>query len=411
MVVRLIARASAASVLAGAVATLWVVPVAEAAYPGTNGDVAFSSTRNNNIAIYQVNLSDPGIGTSSGDSSATSDLTLGGGDVEPFYSPDGATVYFSSDRDTAGDWAIFSIPANDPESASNPATELSAIPGEETHNDYSPSVALDGKTVVFNRDNTSIDTLWAPGGASTVCTLYTPGVGLLPDNSSDGSGSRVVFDPADPTKAIYAGADGDLHLLSGIKFTSGSNPCNQQSTITDTNISVEAFPAGSQYATGVDAFPDWGPNGQNVVFNSTRGGGNTLFVISNPTGATPAGYPVIPAQASSSSSAISTEPVFSPDGTEIAFVQSKKGSTVYSEMLIPETNGTWQASDMEDLSAQNTTGISFDSEPDWQPIVQPANGQVPESPYLPALPAAAVLSAGSLLVLGSWRSRRRASRA
>ena len=179
----------------------------------------------------------------------------------------------------------------------------------------------------------------------------------------------MVFDPVDPTKAIYAGADGDLHLLSGIKFTPGSNPCNQQSTITDTNISAEAFPAGSQYATGVDAFPDWSPDGQNVVFNSTRGGGDTLFVINDPTGATPTGYPVIPTQASGSSSAISTEPVFSPDGTEIAFVQSRKGSTVYSEMLIPETNGTWQASDMEDLSAQNTTGISFDSEPDWQPIV------------------------------------------
>jgi Tol biopolymer transport system component len=410
MYVRTVGRAAAATVL-GAVTTLWVVPVAEAAYPGTNGDVAFSSTRNNDIAIYQVNLADPGIGTASGDASATSELTLGAGDVEPFYSPNGATAYFSSDRDTAGDWAIFSIPANDPESASNPATELSAIPGAEAHNDYSPSVAPDGGTVVFNRDNISIDTLWAPGGESTVCTLYTPGAGLLPDNSSDGSGSRVVFDPVDPTKAIYAGADGNLHLLSGIKFTPGSNPCGQQSTITDTNLSGEAFPAGSQYATGVDAFPDWGPNGQNVVFNSTRGGGDTLFVINDPTGAMPTGYPVIAAQATTSSSAISTEPVFSPDGTEIAFVQSKKGSSIYSEMLIPQTNGTWQASDMEDLSEQNTTGISFDSEPDWQPVVVPGNGQVPESPYLPALPAAAVLSVGSLLGLRSWRSRRRTARA
>ena len=172
----LIGRASAASVLAAAVATLWVVPVAEAAYPGTNGDVAFSSTRNNNIAIYQVNLADPGIGTSSGDASATSELTLGAGDVEPFYSPNGATVYFSSDRDTAGDWAIFSIPANDPESASNPATELSAIPGEEAHNDYSPSVAPDGETVVFNRDNTSIDTLVGAGrGEHRLHSLHARG--------------------------------------------------------------------------------------------------------------------------------------------------------------------------------------------------------------------------------------------
>ena len=164
MVPKAIGRASAAAVLAAAVSTLGVVPVAQAAYPGTNGDIAFSSTRNSNIAIYEVDPAAPGIGTASGDTAATTELTLGAGDVEPFYSPDGNTVYFSSDRDAAGDYAIFSVPANDPESATSPATELSAVSGDESHNDYSPSVAPDDETVVFNRDNTAIDTLWAPTG-------------------------------------------------------------------------------------------------------------------------------------------------------------------------------------------------------------------------------------------------------
>ncbi len=409
MVPKAIGRASAAAVLAAAVSTLGVVPVAQAAYPGTNGDIAFSSTRNSNIAIYEVDPAAPGIGTASGDTAATTELTLGAGDVEPFYSPDGNTVYFSSDRDAAGDYAIFSVPANDPESATSPATELSAVSGDESHNDYSPSVAPDDETVVFNRDNTAIDTLWAPTGVSSLCTLYTPSGGLLPNNTSDGSGSRVVFDPVDPTKAIYVNADGDLHLLSGIKFTAGSNPCNQQSTITDTDISTEAFPTGTTYATGVDADPDWSPNGQEVVFNSTRGGGDTLFIIDNPTTATPTGGPVIAAQASGTSTAISTEPVFSPDATAISFVQSKKGSSVFSEMLLPESNGTWEPSDMEDLSAQST-GISFDSEPDWQPLAAANGGQVPESPYTAALPGVALLVLGSLVGLRYRRSRRRAAR-
>jgi hypothetical protein len=35
---------------------LWVTtPPAAAAFPGANGDIAFVSTRNNNVAIYQVN--------------------------------------------------------------------------------------------------------------------------------------------------------------------------------------------------------------------------------------------------------------------------------------------------------------------------------------------------------------------
>jgi Tol biopolymer transport system component len=407
MFLRVAGKASAAAVLTAAVGAFAVVPVADAAFPGTNGDIAFSSTRDNNIAIYQVNPNAAGIGTSSGDASATSQLTLGAGDVEPFYSPNGQTVVFSSDRDNAGEWVVYSVPQATPESTTNPATELSAVSGDETHNDYSPTFAPDGDTVVFNRDNTSIDTLWAPTGPGSLCTLYTPTEGLLPNNSSDGSGSRVVFDPVDPSKAIFVGADGDLHLLSGIHFTAGSNPCSQQATITDTNVSTAAFPAGSQYATGVDAFPDWSPNGQEVVFNSSRGGGDTLFIINNPTSATPTGGPVVPAQANSGSTMISTEPAFSPDGTQIAFVQSKKGSTVYSEMLLPESGGTWESGSMTNVSAQASSGISFDSEPDWQPIPQPGSS-VPESRYVAVLPVAAVLAAGA--ALGLVFRRRRSTR-
>jgi Tol biopolymer transport system component len=406
MFARVVRRASAAAVLAGAVSTLTNVPVADAAYPGINGEIAFSSTRNNNIAIYQVNPNASGIGTSSGDNNATTELTLGAADVEPFYSPNGQTMFFSSDRDNNGDWVIYSIPQAIPESASNPATELSAVSGHESQNDYSPSVAPDGNTVVFNRNNTSIDTLWAATGPSSVCTLFTPSEGLLPNNSSDGSSSRVVFDPVNPSYALFVGGDGNLHLLSGIQFTAGSNPCNQQSTITDTNISVLAFPSGSRYATGVDADPDWSPDGQEVVFNSTRGGGETLFVINNPTSATPTGGPIIASQASSSSTTISTEPVFSPDGRQIAFVQSKKGSSVDSEMLLPESGDTWESCDMKDVSAQDTSGVSFDSEPDWQPVLNPV---VPESRYTAALPVTALMASVVALGLAYLRARRRAA--
>ena len=212
-------------------------------------------------------------------------------------------------------------------------------------------------------------------------------MGLLPDNSSDGSGSRVVIDPVDPTKAIYAGADGDLHLLSGIRFTPGSNPCNQQSTITDTNISAQAFPVGSQYATGVGAFPDWSPDGQNVVFNSTRGEATRCSSSTTRREPHPRATLLSPPRPLAARRPANSGNPSPPRHRHRLLLQSRKGSTVYSEMLIPETNGTWQASDMEDLSAQDTTGISFDSEPGLaQLIVSPVMGEVPESPYLPALP-------------------------
>jgi len=396
-----LAKACAVALAVGAISPLVFVQPADAAFPGTNGDIAFSSTRSDNVAIYQVNPNGPNLGSPAGDQSATSALTLGGADVEPFYSPDGKTVYFSSDRDLANDWAIFSVPQGTPESASEPARELSAVAGNEAHNDYAPSVAPDGDTVVFNRDNTEIDTLWAPTGASSVCPLYTPSEGLAPA-MSDGSGDRPVFDPVDPTKLLFVGGDGHIHLLSGIKFTAGSNPCaTGQTGLTDTDLSAEAFPSGTQYATGDDASPDWSPNGQLIVFSSTRGGGNTLFIM-NLASSPPTGSPIWPSLAAPNTT-VSTEPVFSPDGTQVAFVQPRKGTQIFDEMLVSQSNGTWTANNMAtDLSEQMTNGISLDSEPDWQPV--PGTPPVlPEAPYTAALPAAAIVIGGLLF---GWRYRR-----
>jgi Tol biopolymer transport system component len=398
-------KAFAAALFAGAAGTLGIVPAAYAAYPGTNGDIAISSTRNANIAIYQVDPSDPNLGSPSGDQSATSGLTLGGADVEPFYGPDGQTVYFSSDRDAANEWAIFSISQATPESAPHPALELSAVPGSEAHNDYAPSVAPDKYTVVFNRDNTSIDTLWSQTAPSSVCTLYTPPRGLAPA-MSDGSGDRPVFDPVDPSKLLYVGADGQIHLLSGIKFTAGSNPCaSGQSGLTDTDLSAEAFPSTSQYATGDDASPDWSPNGQSIVFSSTRGGGDTLFLM-NLTTSPPTGNPIWPSLAQPNATQ-STEPVFSPDGTQIAFVQPRKGTQIFDEMLVSQANGTFMGNGTAtDLSEQMSSGISFDSEPDWQPLAN-TPPVLPEAPFAAALPAAALVIGGVIFGLRQRRSHRR----
>jgi hypothetical protein len=486
VLLRFVSRVSMATLLAGGAGLFLVVPAAEAAYPGANGHIAFSSTRDDNVAIYQVDPNRRGQGysnmgqllrlTNGGAVRATvpvelrsrkskghpenkmghappkishpktkgassgypgptaSQLTEGGADVEPFYSPDGKTVYFSSDRDDAGFWAIYSIAANQPESHRHSASELSAVPGQEADNDYAPSVAPDDSTVVFNRDDSEIATLWAPAGPSSVCTLYTPPEGLAPAEA-DGSASRAVFDPVDPSKLVFVGADGDLHLLSGIKFTAGTNPCNETG-LTDTNLSTEVFPAGSRYAVGRDANPDWSPNGQQIVFNSTRGGGDTLFVIDLTT-ATPTGYPIWPSLAARGK-VQSTEPVFSPDGTELSFVQPQRGTRIFDEMLVKAENGSWQG----DSSAENLTegyrgGVGFDSEPDWQPVLGSAPGSpgsppgspgsppgspgspgwpgappvLPESPSTVALPVAGAAAIGLAVWVRGRRGRRLRRRA
>jgi len=97
-------------------AVIATAPAAHAAYSGSNGPVAFVSTRLNDGTfggIFQVNSQASGLGSSGGDQSATSGLTDGGGgsgiDAEPFFAPGGETVYFSSKRDAAGHWVIYEI--------------------------------------------------------------------------------------------------------------------------------------------------------------------------------------------------------------------------------------------------------------------------------------------------------------
>ncbi len=159
---RVARRASALTVLLGIVSVFWVIPIADAAYPGANGDIAFSSTRNSNIALYQVDPSDPNLGSPAGDQSATSELTLGGADVEPFYTPDGKTVYFSSDRDAANVWVIYSVPQGAFPSGSKYAT------GDDANPDWSPN----GQQVVFNSTRGGGDTLFIIDLTTTPPTGY-----------------------------------------------------------------------------------------------------------------------------------------------------------------------------------------------------------------------------------------------
>jgi len=397
---------------AGALIT--TAPAAHAAYSGSNGDIAFVSTRQNSGSfggVFQVNSQASGLGTAAGDQAATSGLTNGGSgngiDAEPFYSPDGSTVFFSSNRDTAGHWVIYDIPSGSPEPPGS-ATELSQVSGSEGNDDYSPSVAPDGRTVVFNRNDVSLDTLDARAAspASTVCTLYTPSVGLASVNT-DGGASRPLFNPVDPTQLLYVGGDNHLHLVRGLPApspTAPTNPCGAvagQNGVTDTDLSALAIDANttppSTDATGSyqDENPDWSPDGLKVVFDSTRGGTNhTLWQMTNIASGTTTVTPLWSSQVGPSGGTrrSSTQPVYSPDGTQVAFVQPGQGVNTWTGMLVNLGQTLGSAQDVS-LSTQGN-GIVND-QPDWGPG-QP-NAGAPEVPLPLMLPGAALVLGGMAL--------------
>ena len=373
---------------ASLVAVALVPGVAGAAFPGTNGDVAFVTTRADNVNIDQVDPDASDIGTSGGDLAATTALTGGSIDAEPFYSPDGTEVVFSTNR--TGRWAIDEIAQSD-EDESTPAVEISQVADEETHDDYGPSFSDDGTTVVFNRDNQSIDTVVVADGPSSACDLYSPPDGLAAASSDNGASSRVVFDPADPRVLAYVAGNNHIHLLRGIVLPTAGAPCPAQTGLVDTDLSATA--TGTALGpTQADANPDWSPDGTKIIFDSTRDGGHSLWYFSDPTSVDPTVSALWPTLAGSTTTT-DTQPVFSPGGTKIAYTQPVAGHG--TQVIDFEVTFGAPPSDSTDLTLGATA--SANSQPVWQPA-QPFPS-TPEAPLVVLLPASGALVGGAFVLV------------
>jgi Tol biopolymer transport system component len=386
-----------AAAVAVVLGVLVLVPgVATAAFPGTNGDIAFVTTRGDNVAIEQVDPGGSGVGTSTGDLSNTTALTAGSVDAEPFYSPDGTEVVFSSNR--TGRWAIYEIAQTDTDEAT-PATEISQVSGEETHDDYGPSFGPSGQIVVFNRDNQTIDTTYLPDGPSSTCLLYAPPDGLAAASADNGSSSRVVFDPADPSVLAYVAGDNHIHLLSGFELPTAAHPCPPQTVLTDVDLSATA--TGTAIGpTQADANPDWSPDGTKIIFDSTRAGGHSLWYFSNPTSPDPTVTALWPSLADSTTTT-DTQPVFSPDGTHITYTQpvSHAGTQVI------DVENTFGAPESSEVDLTLGAEASANSQPDWQPLAP--SPDLPEAPSVLFLPGGALVAGGAYVLLSNLRRRHR----
>jgi Tol biopolymer transport system component len=160
-------------------------PAARAAFPGSNGKIAFISYRDGNCEIYTANPD----GTAQ-----TNVSTNAASDDMPAWSPDGTKIAFTSDR--TGSFEIFVMNAD--------GSNVTQLTSDAATFDWEPAWSGDGTKIVFTREGSGEQGLYivpADGGAATRLTD-----GHNPDWSPDGTKiafTNYRFDQGDTSAEIY----------------------------------------------------------------------------------------------------------------------------------------------------------------------------------------------------------------
>jgi TolB protein len=215
--------------------------VESAEFPAIGGRLVFHSDRDGDLDIYSANA----------DGSDVQRLTdAPGRDFEPAWSPDGATIVFSSDRDDPDNAQLYLMDAD----GSNQRRLPSPLTDDQVGARWSP----DGQWILFH-SNPLVDGLprfeifkIRPDGSDLTQLTNIRGNNFMADWSPDGE--RIVFaSQRDGNRELYVmNADGSGQT----RLTSGG---------------------------WENSLPRWSPDGLRVVFESNRTGSNLgLFVIDVP---------------------------------------------------------------------------------------------------------------------------------
>jgi hypothetical protein len=256
---------------------------ANAAFPGTNGKIAFTSDpTGSDLDVYTMNPN------GSGQTNLTSNPAS---DSIPTWSPDGEQILFSTDRDINDE--IYFMNAN------------GTSPTDLTNNslsDTAPAWSPDGQKIAFTRDDGSFNLdIWSMNANGSAQTNLTNNAALDTGAAWSPGGQKIAFTTTrDGNSEIYVmNADG-----------TGQTRLTNNST--------------------TDSGADWSPGGQKIAFTGRRDGNPEIYTMnadgSNPTRLT-------------NNSASDFSPAFSPDGQEIAFRSNRDGNY---EIYIMNADGTGQ---------------------------------------------------------------------
>jgi Tol biopolymer transport system component len=313
-----------------AVVVLWGARPAEAAFPGANGKIAFSSNRTTGTGVDNP-TGDHEIFAMNPDRTGLEQLTDNtAGDVEPTWSANGGWIAWASFQD--GNYEIYMW---------NYARSSLPVPNQpkrlttNTAPDFGPSFNHDGTKIAFESFRDGNYEIYV---MDTADTNPADGNGDDPTNLTNNTASD--FKPAfnhDGTKIAYTS------ILAGsqeviVMDADGTHPVN----LTNNDAANDSEPA-------------WSPDGTKIAFTSFRDGNTDIYVM-NADGTDQ--------RRLTKNTAHDSDPAFSPDGKKIAFTSYRGGeSEIYVMKAKPESR--------KNRPKNLTKNDVEDVDPDWRPIPQP----------------------------------------
>jgi Tol biopolymer transport system component len=242
--------------------TLALVSSAGATTPGTNGRIAFTSTRDGNAELYSV----------APDGTSLRRLTWTSATEQfPAWSSDGIKIAYESAK-PGGHFRIWVMNADGSAQTQITSTTLDNV------DDSAPVWSPDGSEIAFGSTRSGTWNIWVIRADGTGLRRVTSGFGVYPSWSPDGT--QLVYSGLGAIAIVNA--DGtNAHPISG----PGTAPTSPSWSPDGTHIlfarnDASGFAAGELYIANTDgsgerplttdgshnAHPRWSPDGSKVVF-------------------------------------------------------------------------------------------------------------------------------------------------
>lgn len=207
------------------------------AAPDLPGRIAFHSDRDGSLDIYVMDAN-------GGNVQRLTDAP--GRDFEPAWSPDGATIVFSSDRDDPANAQLYLMDAD----GSNQRLLMPYTPADFVGARWSP----DGEWIAFHSNQETDGVPWF-----NVYKVRKDGSELTNLTNSVDNSFRPDWSPDGQRIAFMSERDGNRELY--VMNADGSNTVR----LTDNS--------------GDDNYPRWSPDGSTILFESNRAGANTVLYL------------------------------------------------------------------------------------------------------------------------------------